>query len=306
MSGHGISIVYFHKAINFPFPQRLGALRLAVMLVLFQGCSSTSIVVRDHIHALRQDAAPMTITLRDSSRIHSPPYCHVYGMSPDSLRAYTAYDHPTVIGLDDAAIARMEQAFGSSGVREQRQRPDSGTVTLSIGAPALWGKGTHRAVDGRETHWLGAIPTSSILSVELDDNRYVPLAKLRRRMAGKHRVTINDGSELMIDSAVFQKDSCTFFSSAEPRAFRVATANIALVENVFSGEKAVAAMVGGSVAGVLTLGLGSTLLWMAARQPHGEEKLGALYFFIYFGSAGAILGPLLTLTNMHRRYVFAP
>jgi hypothetical protein len=282
------------------------ALLLSFAIVL-HGCSHTFFVVKDHVQALRQDDASLTVILDDSSTIRTPAFCHVYDTVPDGLLSHLDESEAREIGLSEADVSRLKDRPVLPDARgDSRVFPvhDSLPQPRSL---ALWGKGILRMKDGREAIWFGGMPVVRIRSVEIDNRMYIPLTKLQAKLNGPHRAVLRDGTELVFDSAQFKKDSCILYSGPGQRVQRVALPAIDRVERVIGvGRQTAGAVLGGALAGIAAFGLGSTLLWYAIAQPYGENKMAGLWIFVYLGSAGAILGPVMGITNMQQTYRFLP
>jgi hypothetical protein len=274
---------------------RLSKLVIVVCATITIGCSQTYIIVRDHAQALRQDAVPMTVTLKNGSRVESLRFFHTFGTTPDTLLAYAAAGDAFAPGVSAEEVARMT----ASAAVQRGGSADSGGAT-----ELLWCKGTHRRSDGSDTAWLGAIPRSDILAIELSDHRYIPLVKLQSHLSRRHRVTLHDGSVLVIDSAHFARDTTTLFLGSTLAERRIATPGIREMERVVSASGAAATAIGGGVAGWALFGLLPVLAWHAIGKPSGDESLAEFRIFLYGGIAGMVIVPWLGISSMEKTYVF--
>jgi hypothetical protein len=267
-----------------------------IILVSFQGCSETYLVMRDHVQALRQDDAPLIVLLDNGARIESPAYCHVFGTSPDSLLLHLGQEEPRAFGLTGEEVLRMK--------REYRMPDSPMDGTCSSRAFALWCKGTRRDIDGNESLWSGAVPLPRILSVEVDDDRYLPLAKVQPNSAGTQRITLRDGTQLLVDSAHFGRDTTAVFESANGKIRRLATRQIMLVDNASATGSVIVGVVAATAAGAVLFGVLPTVLWQMAGLPSGEPTLGGIPLFVYTGMFGSVLAPMVILSPHSIRYVF--
>jgi hypothetical protein len=267
---------------------------LCALAVVLPGCSGSEyIVVRDHIHALRQDAASMTVLLRDSTRIWLPPWCHHYCATPDSLRAYMDSDEGRSSELDERDIARMTVTEGASAALRPRADAPGTEQKPAHDESYLWGKGKKYVHERATAPWSGRIPASAVRSVSLDPERYLPVKQFRKQMSGTYRATLRNGEELLVSSAWFGSDSSVIFLAGQSGTLKVATRDIAemtthrgTLETV--GIKTGAILLGGAALGFIT---GAAIF--ALVHDGSKENSTAVASFLVGTPIGIILGGII-------------
>jgi hypothetical protein len=290
--------------------RRATALLTLAAIALFSGCSHTYIVVKDRDHMLRQDGAPMTVTLADSSKVRTFSWCHVFDESPEQLRAYVSKDYPIMMGLTDETISRMrmqDAGFDSSALAGQARRDQ---IASPLRTRALWCKGVRTEKDARKTEWSGGIPEYGILKVDIDDDRCVPLMSVALRHARRYEVLLRDESRLLIDSARFGVDSSILYLRKPGTSLRVATADILAIRRIVPFGLEALAIAGGAAAGVIVGGVipaWATSALVEHQHSSGFQGLQEIVtVFFLGGTTGLVAGPIIGYSSLEESYVFAP
>jgi hypothetical protein len=280
---------------------------LAALIAVLPGCSGSEyIVVRDHIHALRQDAASMTVLLRDSARIWLAPWCHHSCATVDSLRAYLHSDQARGSELGEMDIVRMTETARESDSLLSPGAPAIASQTPERSSVFLWGKGKKYAKDGAVTSWSGRIPASAVRSVSLDPRRYLPIANVREKMSGNYRVTLRSGSELHIDSARFQRDTSVLYLAGHTPPVKLPTEDIAEMRSEKGTLETMGTTTGGILAGGGTFGLLTAVILGSLHSGGGNGMPGVSILLLAGTTGGALLGAATAGALLRETYSFPP
>ena len=285
------------------------ALRPLMLLAggfMIQDCSHSSIVIRDLDHALRQDDAAMVVYLKDSSRIETAPYFHVLGATPDSLRVYSVHRERNGMLLHGEDIDAMTSAIRNQDTDQPKLRQNGDSLPGIRQPPLLfWGKGTMYGSDGHVREWCGTVRPSSVLKVVMEDDRYLSLERLQKKLVGRFRVTLTD-TVFSADSVRVGKDSTDYVESDSRMRRRIPTEAIRTLSRQPGLLSQIGTALSGMFFGPLVFGMLPTLVLAAIQQPKGEAVMGLMIPLVYGGAAGLVLGPVIAHSSMFVTYVFPP